>query len=49
MSFATNSHSVSEGAGTLIVTINRAGNTEVLATVLVVTDNFQGTAAGIIG
>ena len=46
VSFAASSHRVSEGTGTLTVTINRSGNTEILATVLVVTDNFQGTAAG---
>lgn len=46
VSFAAASYRVLEGAGTLSVTIIRSGNTGSLATVLVATDNFHGTASG---
>ena len=46
VSFADEDYSVSEGAGTLTVNVTRSGSTETSATVLVATDNFQGTASG---
>ena len=46
VSFEDESYRVSEGAGMLTVNVTRSGDTDILATVLVATDNFVGTASG---
>ena len=46
VSFAEESYRVSEGTGTLVINITRSGDTDIAATVLVATDNFEGTASG---
>jgi len=46
VSFEARSYTVSEGNRILPVNITRSGDTESLATVLVATDNFIGTASG---
>ena len=47
VSFAETSYRVSEGTGTLVVNITRSGDTNIVATVLAASDNFEGTASGI--
>ena len=46
VSFSSASYEFDESAGDVQITVTRSGNTESNATVLVASDNFQGTAAG---
>ena len=47
VSFAEANYRVSEGTGTLVVNITRSGDTDIVATVLAASDNFEGIASGI--
>ena len=47
VSFSLATYQYDEGAGDVQITITRSGNIASEAIVLVVSDDFQGTAAGI--
>ena len=46
--FAATKYAVNEGIGRLNVVILRSGNIDVNVIVLVATDNFQGSASGLL-
>ena len=48
VSFSSATYQYGEGTGDVHITITRSGNTDSIAIVLVASDHFQGTAAGII-
>ena len=47
VSFSSASYEFDESAGNVQIAVTRSGNTESNATVLVASDKFQGTAAGV--
>ena len=49
VSFSSATYQYSEGIGDVHITITRSGNRESIAIILVASDHFQGTAAGIAG
>ena len=46
VSFSSATYEYDEGVGDVQIIVTRSGNIESKATVLVASDNFQGTAAG---